>query len=111
MPRTATLLLGVVTVIPALWIVVWFGYLIFGFVSDGPWPAWQAMSTGMAAVVVLTVALAVFYGRHAWRNERLREDERVTWTIFVTLLSAFAQPVYWYLYLWRPPEDARRTSS
>jgi hypothetical protein len=101
MSRTRALLLGIVTAIPALWMVVWFGYFAYGFLSSGPWPAFDAMFAGMAADFVLTVALCVFYVRHALHNDRLVGDERAVWTIFLIALNAFSQPVYWFRYIWR----------
>ena len=111
MTRPVKLALGVATIAPLLWMVAWFGYLIYGFVGDGPWKGFGAMFAGMAVVTLLAVALSVFYGLHAWRNPRLQGDERVIWTIFVVLLNAFAQPIYWYLHVWRaapstPPAQA-----
>ena len=106
MSRTAKLALGTVTIVPSLWMVVWFAYIVYGFVSDGPWKGADAMFAGMAAVVLLVVALSVFYGMHAWRNQRLSHDDRQLWTILVVVVNAFTQPVYWYLYVWRAEGSA-----
>jgi hypothetical protein len=100
MSRPRALLLGVVTAIPACWMVVWLGYFAYGFLSTGPWPAFDVMYAGMIADIVLTVALSVFYVRHALRNEHLVGDERAVWTIFLIALNAFSQPVYWFRYIW-----------
>jgi hypothetical protein len=102
MSRTTKLLLGAITLVPLLWMVVWFAYFAYAFTSDGAWKGFDAMFAGMAADILLTFALSVFYARHAWRNPLLRPDERQTWAIFVVLLNALAQPVYWYRYIWRP---------
>jgi hypothetical protein len=101
MSRTTKLLLGAVTAVPFLWMLAWFAYMAYIFTSEGAWKGFDAMFAGMAADIVLTIALSVFYARHAWRNPRLRPDERQVWAIFVVLLNAFAQPAYWYLHIWR----------
>jgi hypothetical protein len=101
MTRSRLLLLGAITVVPAIWMVVWLGYFAYGFLSTGPWEAFDAMIAGMVADIVLTVALTVYYVRHALRNDRLVGDEPAVWTIFLIALNAFSQPVYWYRYIWR----------
>ena len=106
MSRPAKLALGAITIVPILWMVVWFAYLAYIFASDGPAEGFTAMFVGMAAVVLLTVALSVFYGVHAWRNPLLRHDERVLWTLLVVLANAFTQPAYWYLHVWREAPSA-----
>jgi hypothetical protein len=111
MGRPTKLLLGVVTAIPAAWMVVWLGYFAYGFLSEGPWPAFDAMFVGMAAVVFLALALAVFYARHAWRNERLTEEERTLWAVLVVALTAVTQPAYWYLHIWSAPAQDRPPAS
>jgi len=103
MSRGTKIALGAVTLIPPLWMVVWFGYFIYGFTSSGPWPAFTAMFIAMAVVVVLGIGLTIFYVIQAATNDALRNDERVMWILLVTLLGTFAHPVYWYMHIWRRP--------
>jgi hypothetical protein len=107
MSRSAKIALGVATAVPAVWMVVWFGYFIYGFVGTGPWPTFTAMFISMGVVVALGIGLTIFYAIHTGTNERLASDERIMWILLVTLFATFAQPVYWYLHVWRATEPAR----
>jgi hypothetical protein len=54
--------------------------------------------------IFLTMALMPFYIILAVKNERLDETMRIVWVILACTVGMFANPVYWYLYIWRTPK-------
>jgi hypothetical protein len=39
----------------------------------------------------------------AIKNERLDQTMRIVWVVLACTVGMFADPVYWYLYVWRTP--------
>jgi hypothetical protein len=69
---------------------------------------------------VLPIAFVVLFGVHMLtvllmfllmpvyiilplKNERLDQNMRIVWVILACTVSLLSHPVYWYLYVWKPP--------
>lgn len=102
----AYMLIFMVTVIGMVTTV---GSQVPGTPAPGP-PAWIL---GLFAVhlvtMLLTLALTIFYGVHAYRSSRVPENRRVLWVVLNILGSFIAQLFYWYLFIWREPEPLETT--
>jgi len=62
--------------------------------------------------IVLMTAQMPFYIVLAVKNAQLQDTIRIGWIVFIALLSIFAAPVYWYLYIWRKQKtDPRETGA
>jgi hypothetical protein len=90
--------LGLLTVWPIAFYSFWGGQLLTGAADSAPtWLGSVAVLT-----ILLTVALIVYYARHALQNEALDPGRRSAWTAGLVMLSPLAMPVYWYRYVWSP---------
>jgi len=53
--------------------------------------------------ILLMFALMPLYIIFPLKNERLDQTMRIVWVILACTVGMFADPVYWYLYVWRTP--------
>lgn len=53
--------------------------------------------------ILLLFVLMPLYIILAVKNERLDQNMRIIWVVLACTLGYFANPVYWYLYVWRTP--------
>ncbi len=49
-----------------------------------------------------SLALTVFYIVHAVKNQRLDSNMRIVWIILFFFGGMVAEPIYWYLEIWKP---------
>jgi ATP-dependent Zn protease len=55
--------------------------------------------------ILLIMAMLPVYIILAVKNERLDQTTRIIWVILICMLGMLANPVYWYLYVWRKPPN------
>jgi ATP-dependent Zn protease len=53
--------------------------------------------------IFLMFALMPLYIILAIKNERLDQSMRIIWVVLACTVGMIADPVYWYLYVWRKP--------
>ena len=51
--------------------------------------------------IVLIMLLMPLYIILAVKNDRLDQTTRIVWVVLTCTVGMFADPVYWYLYIWR----------
>ena len=78
------------------------------------------MIVHMGTILLMTAQMP-FYIVLAVKNDQLEQTMKIVWVILFALVSIFACPVYWYLYIWRkrketavptlPRSDANMTGS
>jgi uncharacterized membrane protein len=54
--------------------------------------------------MIIIMALLTFYIINVFRNERVKKDMKILWSVVLFLGSFVAMPIYWYLYIWRDPK-------
>jgi hypothetical protein len=54
--------------------------------------------------IFLMTAQMPFYIVLAVKNDRLDQTMKIIWVVLFAVVSLFAAPVYWYLYIWRKIE-------
>lgn len=120
MKRSNKVLLGGATFWPILYIFVLAGFIIAFKVllrDDEPsiavGDAMSALAILLFAVAILTVllslGLSVYYLVHAIKREDMKRDMKIGWAILFLFFGIFAQPVYWYMHIWKEPEFATHT--
>ena len=57
------------------------------------------------STILLMMALMPFYIILAVKNERLDQTMKIIWVVLLCTLGLLANPVYWYLYVWRKPSS------
>jgi hypothetical protein len=117
MSKTIKLLLGLVTIWPFAYLILFF-ITIFSLVffswgaetSGGP-PRLIALIFPLHLLTMLVImALTVFYMVNVFRNERVVKDQKVLWAVVLFLGNVLAMPIYWYLYIWKEGQPAGATA-
>lgn len=97
------------TIWPVLYIFVFFGFIIWTFMSIGMGST-KSGSPGAFLFIfplhmltmLLMFALITIYVVHAFRTNLIPEDRRILWVVVLLFGNLIAAPIYWYLYMWRP---------
>lgn len=111
--RTQKILLAIGSAWPVVYILIFFIF-IFGMIAfSGPGSGGgreldPIFGVGFLLVfvihiftILLSLALTVFYIVHAVKNTRLDPNMRIVWIVLFFFGGMFAEPVYWYLEIWR----------
>jgi hypothetical protein len=53
-----------------------------------------------------TILLLIIYVRYLFKTDRVAQDKKTLWAVVLFLGSMIAMPVFWYLYMWRPANEA-----
>ncbi len=119
MNRTSTILLGLVTLIPAVCLVVTLVQMIDVFSeiaatggSVEPGVLSQGIKNSLVASWISSIAmvpLVVFYVWHAAARASFSGQlARVIWIAALILVAPLAMPIYWYAHLWAPVPSGDR---
>ena len=109
MKKRNKILLGIATAWPLLYIPL-FVLFMFSFAlmadrgapPDGAFPAMFLLILPFHMLTILGgLALSVFYIVNVFRNPRVEKDKQVMWVVLLFMVGLIAQPIYWYLYIWR----------
>lgn len=107
--RPVTILLGVVTIWPLLYMAIFFGYFVYLFARQTAASGFHVFPYFFAMhllTMLLMVALTIVYIVHAYRSDQIAEDRRIIWVVILVFGNLIAFPIYWYLYLWKPKSGA-----
>jgi hypothetical protein len=113
MSKTIKLLLGLVTIWPFVYLILFF-ITIFSLVifstgaetAGGPPPLIALIFPLHLLTMLVIMALTVFYMVNVFRNERVVKDQKVLWAVVLFLGNVLAMPIYWYLYIWKEGQPA-----
>ena len=95
MNRTKQLLLGLVTVLPLVYLVY---FMIAMFKLRIPFDLMIKMQLGAAVVII---ALLIYYIRHVYTSKVLQDNKKTMWLIILFFGYPISMPVYWYLNIWK----------
>src|ERR687883_576122 len=109
MKKSNKILLGIATVWPpiyiALFITVIFSSILFAGRGGNSELAFSLIFMVIFPLHIITIfgrmALSIFYIVNVFRNERVEKNRQVMWVILLFMAGMIAQPIYWYLYIWR----------
>ena len=118
MKKSKKIWLGIATIWPVVYIllffVVVFSFVIVGALNPGLHapvdnsPASIFFPVGFMAIFVLhmltimgSLALTVFYIIRVFKTEQLDQNMKIMWMLLLFFMGMLAQPVFWYLYIWR----------
>lgn len=118
MSKQLKIYLGIVTIFPIVFIIIYTIYFFGMFASvfresmqhSGP-PTFLLGNMGemliwMALTIVTTLGLLIYYMVHIMNNRQLDSTERLIWILIILLANVVGYPVYWYLKIWKQPENA-----
>ena len=124
MKKSTKVLLGIATIWPVLYLFLFMlaMFLMFALIPSGPGsgngePGSVLFPLGFLTIFVLHIltifghmGLTVFYIIRVFKTERLDQNLKIMWTLLLFFFGFFAQPVFWYLYIWRGmPETHSQT--
>jgi hypothetical protein len=119
MSRGWAIIVGVLTLLPWAYVVLFLAYLIPTFMAL-PQPAgpsaqqldqhlWALFRIHFAAVLY-TLGLIGFYVVYLFRTDRVPTEKKALWAVVLLLANTFAMPVFWYFYIWRPADASPSTT-
>ncbi len=118
MKKSTKVWLGIATIWPIAYIfffiaavfsMILIGGLLESGNSSGPHGAASVLFplgfVGLFALHFLTIlgslALTVFYIIRVMKTEQLEQNMKIMWMVLLFFMGMLAQPVFWYLYIWR----------
>jgi hypothetical protein len=116
MKKSKKVWLGIATIWPVCWMFIFIGLMltfVFTFqdraIREGTDNSLMLFFPIAFALHFLTImgslGMTIYYIFNIFKNERLDQNYKIMWTILMFFMGMLAQPVYWYLYIWRdaPP--------
>ena len=111
MSKAGKISLGILTFLPYLLMGVYFTTMTF-FLHDTPSVQYGAIPFPLMTNVVwmlfillvaglISFGLLVFYIVHAVNNPELGTQEKVSWVLFMVIISGVTCPLYWYSRIWK----------
>jgi hypothetical protein len=114
MSKAKRVLLGIATIWPVVYLFLFMSYIISmmalagSHVGVGGGDAAPFFLIGFAGIfllhlttIFLSLGLMVYYIMHAVKSVHLDQTMRIVWVLLLCMMGMLAQPVYWYLYIWR----------
>lgn len=109
--RSTVVVLGLLSLWPFLYMGLFFAFFAFSFVwfqsrKGGDPDFFKYIFPLHCATMLLMFALIAVYIVHLFRTDRIPADKKALWAVVLFLGNMMAFPIYWYLYLWRQPQEA-----
>jgi len=118
MKKTGKILLGIASLWPITYMVIFFSFFIFNFLrimsgsttgNHGNLPSWTILIFILHMVTMLWIfVLLVIYIIDVFKNDKVDKDKKALWAIVLFFGNMIAMPIYWYLYIWREPKVAQQ---
>lgn len=112
MQKPTKVLLGIATLWPIAYLVLFFVFIFSAFLIS-PETGGAGVARGFTLIFALHLltmlviaALTVFYIVNIFRNNQVAKDQKALWAIVIFMGNAIAMPIYWYLYIWKEPAVA-----
>ena len=111
MNKPTKLLLGVVTVLPLIYVTLFFlgqmqAFYMMLFTDSGDpllyrWVGFHSLFRIHLLAMVWNVSLIGFYMVKMARNDCLKNEMKAVWAVAIVMGSVFSMPIYWYQNVWR----------
>lgn len=124
MKRSIKILLGVASIWPLIYALLFLAFVVFVIAYTGAFqprpldvptdeplnPEFGAIFSGVFIVHMLTILVALglkaFFIIHAVKNHALQQNIKIMWVVLLALTGIFAEPIYWYLNIWKEAHPA-----
>ncbi|MBV9495832.1 MAG: hypothetical protein JOZ54_16410 [Acidobacteria bacterium] len=111
--RPVALLLGIASLWPPIYMLLFFGVVAMFFLhppGNSPHSGFPAAFGALFIVhlltMLLTFALLAAFIVHAFKTDLIAQDKKVLWVVILFFGGIIANPIYWYLYIWKPLRPA-----
>jgi uncharacterized membrane protein len=124
MSKNGKIFLGIVSFVPIVLVIVYmisffslFTSVFHESVQQGNRPPEFMMgNVGMLMalvplLIVSSLGLFVYYFVHITNNTRIDNIGRLVWIFVIVATNAIGFPVYWYMQIWKAPEEPFYQSS
>jgi len=110
--RGVAALLGMLTLVPYVWVALALGYFLPRLMSFGQpggissevyFPLFELVWRVSIGVVIAVAVLATVYLLHLYRSDLVPKEKRGSWAWMLVLFGFVLMPVYWYRYVWAAP--------
>ena len=120
MSKPIKLLVGLLSVWPILYIVLFFALIASSFAwmsrtdaapagpPAGPPAVFAALFVGHLATILVIFGLFAFYIVYLFKTDRVPQDKKGLWAAMLFLGTILAMPVFFYVYIW--PDEWPRNS-
>jgi NhaP-type Na+/H+ or K+/H+ antiporter len=114
MSRSAKILIGLLSFLPAVLLAVYL-VVIFSFAFSGMLhrmpnddPYWFFSNfvwvIGLAILLgVTSLGLKIYFIVHVINNQLLEGAERIMWVLLLVFAGIISYPLYWYMRIWKAP--------
>jgi hypothetical protein len=108
--------IAIASLLPIIYMIFFFGFIMYMMFStvnnpDGNKEVFDFMPVLFAmhfAVIFLMFGLMAFYMIYLFKSDRVPQDKKVLWAIFLFMGNFIAMPIFWYFYIW--PESVKNAS-
>ncbi len=109
MTRNKVLLLGVLSVWPFLYMILFMGsmFVMMAAAFAGSNPSGEAPSFMMVIIplhfftMFEIIALLAFYIFYLFRTDVVPQDKKALWAVVLFLGNMISMPIFWYQYFWK----------
>ena len=74
--------------------------------SSGPPFAFKVIFPLHLLTMLEIFVLLAIYVLYLFKTDRVRQDKKALWAVVLFLGNMMAMPVFWYLYIWKEPEQS-----
>jgi hypothetical protein len=105
------ILIGVLTAWPLVYFILFFVFMfgtviISGFFGREPLGGLIVLVFVLHMfTILLSFALIAFYIVFLFKTDRVDADKKALWAVVLFLGNMIAMPVFYYLYIWKKPEE------
>lgn len=110
MTKNKKILLGILSIWPAVWFLIFFAFVIstflfvlkqnfFGFIM------FPIIFLFHFLTIVIIIGLLIYYIIHISNNKSLDQQMKAVWIVVIFFVNVIGFPVYWYLNIWKDKAD------
>lgn len=109
MKNKAKFYAGLLTLLPFLYFVFFFGFVFSGMflMSKNEFHNLMGFNSFLVILTLYTInmflifGLVTFYIIKILKNQNFSREKKILWIILIFTGSVFSMPVYWYKYIWK----------
>lgn len=114
MKRWQKVLLGVVTHWPPLYMILFFGFIIWMIThagnthqapDAGPPAAFMAVMVIHILTILLMFALAAIYLIILFKSHSFPQEKKILWMLLIFFFGIFSMPVFFWVHVWPRDEN------
>jgi hypothetical protein len=108
--QTVAALIGFLTCVPLSYLFFFMAIMLIEVLSSEPMShsSFMLLFVVHVLIIVLVWCLIGFYIYFLFKSDFVKQDQKALWAVVLFLGNMLAMPVFWYLYIWKPAEEAAR---